>query len=130
MRRMTYIAIIMAAMMTGLWSCTEKTEIPTDMNGNGTTNTDSFQIQMTHPVPNQYFSEATEQGQVVRIEYESKDYTRDDRPATRKPAYVYLPYGYDESRQYDVVYLMHGWTERQRKHLKHWAAHRRTFWTG
>lgn len=110
MRRMTYIAIIMAAMMTGLWSCTEKTEIPTDMNGNGTTNTDSFQIQMTHPVPNQYFSEATEQGQVVRIEYESKDYTRDDRPATRKPAYVYLPYGYDESRQYDVVYLMHGWT--------------------
>lgn len=87
-----------------------KTEIPTDMNGNGTTNTDSFQIQMTHPVPNQYFSEATEQGQVVRIEYESKDYTRDDRPATRKPAYVYLPYGYDESRQYDVVYLMHGWT--------------------
>ena len=110
MRRMTYIAIIMAAMMTGLWSCTEKTEIPTDMNGNGTTNTDSFQIQMTHPVPNQYFSEATEQGQVVRIEYESKDYTRDDRPATRKPAYVYLPYGYDESRQYDVAYLMHGWT--------------------
>ena len=107
---MTYIAIIMAAMMTGLWSCTEKTEIPTDMNGNGTTNTDSFQIQMTHPVPNQYFSEATEQGQVVRIEYESKDYTRDDRPATRKPAYVYLPYGYDESRQYDVAYLMHGWT--------------------
>ena len=84
MRRMTYIAIIMAAMMTGLWSCTD--------------------------VPNQYFSEATEQGQVVRIEYESKDYTRDDRPATRKPAYVYLPYGYDESRQYDVVYLMHGWT--------------------
>ena len=84
MRRMTYIAIIMAAMMTGLWSCTEKTEIPTDMNGNGTTNTDSFQIQMTHSVPNQYFSEATEQGQVVRIEYESKDYTRDDRPAARK----------------------------------------------
>ena len=66
MRRMTYIVIIMAAMMTGLWSCTEKTEIPTDMNGNGTTNTDSFQIQMTHPVPNQYFSEATEQGQVVK----------------------------------------------------------------
>lgn len=26
MRRMTYIAIIMAAMMTGLWSCTEKME--------------------------------------------------------------------------------------------------------
>ena len=48
--------------MTGLWSCTEKTEIPTDMNGNGTTNTDSFQIQMTHPVPNQYFSEQQSRG--------------------------------------------------------------------
>ena len=106
MRKMTYIAIMMAA--AGLCACTEKAEIPTDENG--TTVNDSFHIQMTQAVPSQYFSEATEQGQVVRIEYDSKDYTRDDRPATRKPAYVYLPYGYDENQQYDVVYLMHGWT--------------------
>ena len=107
---MTYIGIIMAAMATGWHACADKTEIPTTMEGNGTTKTDSFQIQQTRAVPGQYFSEATEQGQVVKIEYASKDYTREDRPATQKIAYVYLPYGYDEGRPYDIVYLMHGWT--------------------
>ena len=44
------------------------------------------------------------------VEYDSKDYTQSSRPATRKPAYVYVPYGYDPSKQYDVIYLLHGWT--------------------
>ncbi len=107
---MTSIAIMMAAMTTALCGCTDKTVMQTDGDGNATSANDSFRIDMTRAVPGQYLSETTQQGQVVRIEYESKDYTRDDRPATRKPAYVYLPYGYDESRQYNVVYLMHGWT--------------------
>lgn len=110
MKIMTSIAIMMAAMTTALCGCTDKTVMQTDGDGNATSANDSFRIDMTRAVPGQYLSEATQQGQVVRIEYESKDYTRDDRPATRKPAYVYLPYGYDESRQYNVVYLMHGWT--------------------
>lgn len=46
---------------TGLCACAERAEILTDMNGNGTTDNDSFQIQMTRAVPTQYFSEATEQ---------------------------------------------------------------------
>lgn len=107
---MTSIAFMMAAMTTALCGCTDKTVMQTDGDGNATSANDSFRIDMTRAVPGQYLSETTQQGQVVRIEYESKDYTRDDRPATRKPAYVYLPYGYDESRQYNVVYLMHGWT--------------------
>lgn len=110
MRRMACMTMMMAAIVTGLCACTEKTEITTDMNGSGATDNDNFQIRMTKSVPAQYFSEATEQGQVVRIEYDSRDYTCDNHPATRKPAYVYLPYGYDESRSYDVIYLMHGWT--------------------
>lgn len=73
-------AIMMAAMTAGLYACTEKTESTTDMDGNGATGNENFQIQMTRAVPSQYFTEAAEQGQVVRIEYESKDYTRDDRP--------------------------------------------------
>ena len=70
--------MITAVMATGLCACAEKTETQTDMDGNGTTD-DSFRIQMTRSVPGQYFSQATEQGQVVRIEYDSKDYTREDR---------------------------------------------------
>lgn len=109
MRIMTYLAIMMAATL-GLSACTDKPEFPEKNDENGTTVNDEFQIRMTTAVPNTYFSAATERGQVVRIEYESKDYTRSDRPATTKPAYAYLPYGYDETGQYDIIYLMHGWS--------------------
>lgn len=69
-----------------------------------------FQIQYTTPVPSEFFQAATQQGTIELVEYDSKDYTQSSRPATRKPAYVYVPYGYDPSKQYDVIYLLHGWT--------------------
>ena len=59
MRRMACITMMMAAIVTGLCACTEKTEITTDMNGSGATDNDNFQIRMTKSVPAQYFSEAT-----------------------------------------------------------------------
>ena len=50
------------------------------------------------------------EGKIELLWYDSKDYTKSGQPATRKPAYVYLPYGYDEdtSRRYNVLYLVHG----------------------
>lgn len=68
------------------------------------------QTGMTLSVPSEYMEDAEKQANVVRIEYDSKDYIRDGSPIT-KTAYVYLPYGYDESNtetRYDIVYLMHG----------------------
>ena len=69
-----------------------------------------FEIQYTTPVPSEFLQAATQQGTIELLEYDSKDYTRSNRPATRKPAYVYLPYGYDPQQKYDVIYLLHGWT--------------------
>lgn len=48
-----------------------------------------------------------EQGTVEYITYTAKDYigSGDD---VEKNAYVYLPAGYDENKQYNVIYLMHG----------------------
>ena len=69
------------------------------------------QTGYTVAVPETYRRKATEQGQVVRIEYDSKDYVKEGS-AINKTAYVYLPYGYDENDEetrYDVIYLMHGW---------------------
>ncbi len=69
------------------------------------------QTGMTRPVPQGYFSEAEQQGTVVRIDYNSFDYVRDRSPVS-KAAYVYLPYGYDENdseTRYNIIYLMHGW---------------------
>lgn len=67
------------------------------------------EIEMTVPIPQNYFNAATNQGVVEVVEYDSKDYTGSMTP-TKKPAYVYLPYGYDSSKKYDIIYLMHGWT--------------------
>lgn len=67
-------------------------------------------MQTTTPVSAAFFEPADEQGHVELMYYDSKDYTLASRPATRKPAYVYLPYGYDATKKYDIVYLLHGWT--------------------
>ena len=73
-------------------------------------NVNKTHIQMTRPVPQGYFAAAVRRGTIEKLEYESRDYTKNEKPITHKTAFVYLPYGYDASRQYDIIYLMHGWT--------------------
>lgn len=70
------------------------------------------QTEYLEAIPAAYFENSDRPGQVVQVTYESRDYTGDDSAIT-KPAFVYLPYGYDESdtdTRYDILYLMHGWT--------------------
>lgn len=58
----------------------------------------------------QHISDA-DRGTVVKIQYKSKDYQNDEKLETTKPAYVYLPAGYDandKETKYPVLYLMHG----------------------
>ena len=59
-------------------------------------------------IPGKYIkSQFVEGGSIEKISYTSKDYFGDGSDV-EKEAYVYLPYGYDESKQYNVLYLMHG----------------------
>lgn len=46
-------------------------------------------------------------GTIVEIQYTTYDYAGDGHELT-KPAFVYLPPKYDETKQYNVLYLMHG----------------------
>lgn len=46
-------------------------------------------------------------GRIEKIEYPTYDYFGDGSAIT-KSAYVYLPPNYDEKKQYNVLYLMHG----------------------
>lgn len=46
------------------------------------------------------------EGTVELISYKTRDYYGDGQECT-KPAYVYLPHGYDETKQYNVLYLLH-----------------------
>lgn len=69
------------------------------------------QTGQTVAVPSDYMEPAEQQGTVIDITYSSKDYAGDGSEI-EKVAYIYLPYGYDETdaeAQYDILYLMHGW---------------------
>lgn len=46
-------------------------------------------------------------GKIEEISYTTKAYYGNEEEITKK-AYVYLPNGYDEEKQYNVLYLMHG----------------------
>lgn len=70
------------------------------------------QTEYLGAIPTEYFETSAQPGQVIQVTYESQDYTGDGIVIT-KPAWVYLPYGYDENdtdTRYDILYLMHGWT--------------------
>ena len=59
-------------------------------------------------VPEQYDAPDCQQaGTLEELVYQTKAYGTDGR-AVEKRALVYLPYGYDESKQYNILYLMHG----------------------
>lgn len=61
-------------------------------------------------IPEEYFTPASEQGTIERLiyqTYESMSYA-DQTTQLDKTAYVYLPYGYSDDRQYNIFYLMHG----------------------
>lgn len=64
--------------------------------------------EITEIIPTKYSSRRYKQcGTIEQITYPSYDYYGDGS-ALEKPANVYLPYGYDEEKQYNVLYLMHG----------------------
>lgn len=61
-------------------------------------------------VPEDYGCEPFHHGRVERFGYMTSTYGlygREEKKI-RKYAEVYLPYGYDKSKRYDIVYLMHG----------------------
>ena len=109
-KSMTTMTMLMTSML-GFAACSSDgaSKEAADVSANDDLPTD-FQIQYTTAVPSEFFQTATRQGTIELVEYDSKDYTQSSLPATRKPAYVYVPYGYDPSKQYDVIYLLHGWT--------------------
>ena len=64
--------------------------------------------------PQSYGNPAKKQGKIIRIEYDSYNYAFHVDEKIKKPANVYIPYGYDENdknRKYNVFYMMHGWTD-------------------
>lgn len=63
--------------------------------------------EMVNRIPEEYKMTLADGGQIVPIDYVTKDYYGDGHEI-KKIANVYLPKGYDESKKYSVLYLMHG----------------------
>ena len=51
------------------------------------------------------YHDVDKRGTIARVTYEATNYAGE---RWTKYANVYLPYGYDENKQYNIIYLMHG----------------------
>lgn len=59
-------------------------------------------------VPTKYDkADCPNKGKVEKLDYTTKAYATDGR-TVQKSLYVYLPYAYDETKEYNILYLMHG----------------------
>ncbi len=66
----------------------------------------------SEPLPAYLFAPSAHKGTLQTLSYETRDYMKerlDGKTVTRnKTMLVYLPYGYDPEKPYDVLILMHG----------------------
>lgn len=64
--------------------------------------------EISEKIPAKYLTRRTSEcGTIEKISYTTKDYYGDGAEL-EKYANVYLPFGYDEEKEYNVLYLMHG----------------------
>ena len=102
---------------------TQPTKTPIDQNTPAPTGTNTqtpaptvpepINITLATDVPAEYRETAAEAapdkcGKIETITYNTETYDTGNSVKMEKQANVYLPAGYDESKQYNVLYLMHG----------------------
>lgn len=57
-------------------------------------------------LPDNYLEPVENGGKIVRVDYTTE--YGDSHEIINKYAYVYLPYGYDEEKKYNILYCLHG----------------------
>ena len=71
-------------------------------------------------VPQDWFEPCAHPGKLEKFRYTARDYTGTGK-RYGKEAEVYLPFGYDPSKKYRVVYLMHGGNDNERWMFQKWG---------
>ena len=84
-------------------------EIPSVTPGEPNLDQTKFPAELTE-IPTEYFRPAERQGKLRDLYYDTyESFSYESKMQTiEKHAVVYLPYDYDETKKYNVVYLMHG----------------------
>lgn len=65
-------------------------------------------MEFVNVMPEAMLQAPLHSGTVERFEYDTQTYGEDESTPLHKGAWVYLPAGYDASKQYDILYLLHG----------------------
>ena len=87
---------------------TASVELETEDSQNAEPTEKEPTAEISETIPVKYLSlRVTECGTIEKITYTTYDYFGDGSEI-EKQANVYLPYGYDEDKKYNVLYLMHG----------------------
>ena len=81
---------------------------PSAPDNSGASSPEVELVSETTPIPDGYEQEAQQRGNVIRIDYDTRDYAEGSGSARTNTAYVYLPYGYDGQERYNIMYLVHG----------------------
>jgi len=72
-------------------------------------------------VPDKYRETRTDgAGTVEEFSYTAHDYVNGSDGTEKKTANIYLPHGYDESKRYNIVYLLHGTDPQTVDHKNTW----------
>ena len=65
-------------------------------------------MEFVYEMPANMLQETNRHGEVRRFTYDSQTYEQENNHPLHKGAWIYLPYGYDETKQYNILYLLHG----------------------
>lgn len=65
-------------------------------------------MKYVYEMPASMLQEPTQCGVVKRFTYDSQTYEEEANHTLHKGAWVYLPYDYSPSKQYNILYLLHG----------------------
>ena len=63
---------------------------------------------LTDYLPEEFYRECSHPGTVTKHDYDVTSYVNESVRTLHKSFNIYLPYGYDESRPYNVLILVHG----------------------
>lgn len=75
----------------------------------------------TWEVDDKFLVERTdEKGSVSSFKYITKDYYLNSGKTEEKTCNVYLPYNYDNTKQYNILYLIHGTDKQNVNHINTW----------
>lgn len=65
-------------------------------------------MDYVYEMPAAMLQENAKHGEVKRFTYDTRTYDAEGDHTLHKGAWVYLPYGYDAAKQYNILYLLHG----------------------